>query len=424
VVDAAGPNDGSLAINGISRRFQGLWRQPDFIRLWLGQTVSLLGSSVSALALPLVAVLTLHASASQMGVLYFLNRAPYLFFALLFGGWVDRVRRRRLLIWTDVARGLLMVSIPLAALLQVLTIEAFWLIALLIAAATLVFELAYRAYLPGLVGRELILEANSRLEVSSSTASLVGPPLAGLLVQVLTAPIAVLVDAISFFISSLSLGLIEGPEALSRSGVARSLRNELKAGLAFLFGHPILRLLMVMTATFNFFMMSYVSLSLLYQVRELRLSALQIGILGGVGALGALFGAALVPALNRRLGVGRTLIAARVLMQLGLVATPATFGSPTLILSMLAAGGLLFGSGINLSNITQTSYRQTLVPDSLQARVHAAQLQVVFGSSALGALAAGWLGQLAGLRPTLWLAVAGTTLPLLMLLASPVARER
>src|SRR5262249_58668916 len=126
----------------------------------------------------------------------------------------------------------------------------------------------------------------------------------------------------------------------------------------------------------------------------------------------------------RRLGVGRTLIAARVLMQLGLVATPAAFGSRALIVSMLAAGGLLFGSGINLSNITQTSYRQTLVPDSLQARVHAAQLQVVFGYSALGALAAGWLGQGAGLRPTLWVAVAGTTPPPRVFLASPVAPER
>lgn len=414
----------TLRVTPTAPRPVSVLRQPDFLKLWTGQSISMLGSSISDLAIPLLAVLTLHATASQMGVLQAVERAPYLFFALVVGAWVDRVRRRQLLIWTDLVRGVLTLAIPLAAFAHLLSIPLLWAVGLVIAMANMVFELAYRAYLPVVAGRAAIVEANSRFQVSASTVSIVGPSAAGLLVQTLTAPIAILVDAVTFFVSSGSLLLVRKAEPRAEATGRRRIANEVREGIEFLLRHPILRLFVITTGLFNLFAMFSSTLRILYVVRDLHLTPTQIGFVLGVGAPGALVGAALASRTHQRFGVGPTLVISGVLLRLGLIATPAALGPRALVIAILIAGGFCFGMGMNLSNIAQQSYRQVITPDRLQGRVQAANLMVVFGIAPVGALLAGVLGETIGLRPTLWLGVIGTVFAFLVLLASPVVHVR
>jgi MFS family permease len=388
--------------------------RPEFAKLLAGQTVSLLGSSVSDLAIPLLAIITLHATAPQMGVLSAASRLPYLLFGLFIGAWVDRLRRRPILISADLVRGSLTLLIPIAAWAGALRMEALWLVALLLATATVSFDVAYRAFLPSLVARDHLVEANSRLQVSASSTSIV--------VQTLDAPLAVLADAVSFFASAASLGLIGTKETPVAATDRRHILAEIWEGLRWLLAHPVMRLLTLTTGIFNIFAWFLFVLWVLYMVTDLHLAPAQIGLVFAIGAPGALLSSALTPRIHRRVGLGRGLIWARVLMQAGLAAIPAAFGPTTVVVGELAFGSFAFGFGLMLSNLLQNSYRQAITPESLQGRANAALLTIVYGVGPIGALLAGWLGATIGVRPTLWLGVVGTTIPLVILVLSPIRR--
>ena len=408
-------------------RFTGLWRHADFLKLWAGQTVSLFGSLITRFALPLVAVLTLEATPFQVATVSALEVAPGLLVGLFAGVWVDRLRRRPILIATDLARALLLGSVPLAALLGRLRIEHLYVVAFGTSLLSLFFEVAYRSYLPSLVRREELVEGNSKLQASGSVAEVAGFGLAGLLVQLLTAPLAILVDALTFVVSAASLLLIRRAEPPPRreghAGAEQGVWREIGQGLATLWRMPAVRAIAGATATELFFIHIFVAVLFVFFVRELRLPPVLMGALFAIGGVSALVGALLAERVTRRFGLGRTMLGTMVLNRLATFFIPLAGGPLPLASALLAAGQLSDGIA-TIYQINQTSLLQTIVPDRLQGRVNASLRVLEQAMMLLGLLVGGLLGQAIGLRPTLVVGIGGALLAVLWLYFSPIRTMR
>jgi MFS family permease len=406
-------------------RFTGLWRHREFRRLWAGQTISLVGSQVTLLALPLTAVLSLKASPVQMGVLGAVQFAPFLLVGLFAGVWVDRLRRRPILMAADFGRAVLLSSIPAAALLHRLGMPQLYIVGFLVGVLTVFFDVAYQSFLPALVNREALVEGNSKLETSESLARIGGPGIAGALVQAITAPISILVDAASFLVSVFFLRLIRTPEppALTASE-RRTVWSEIGEGVRVVVGNPLLRGVAGCTATSNFFGNIGQAVYVLYVVRRLGIAPGVLGLIYAVGSVGGLAGAIVVSRVAERLGVGRAIWSAILLgsvagLLVPLAARPLAFALPLLIVAQSLTG---FGSTIY--NINQVSLRQTITPDRLLGRMNASMRFIVWGTIPLGSLIGGFLGQGIGLRPTLLIGALGSLLSVLWVLFSPVRSLR
>lgn len=396
-------------------------RSPNFRRFWIGQSVSFLGSEVSLLALPLIAVVTLNADATQMGILTALGYLPFLLIGLQAGVWVDRMRRRQILIWSDLATAVLLLTLPAAALMGVLRIEQMYVLALLIGGIEVVSSVAHQSFLPSLVERRELPPANARLEGSSSVATIAGPSMAGVLVQVLTAPIAILIDAVSFIVSALVLRSVrvEEPPPLPPDESV-GMRVQVSEGLHHVVRHRLLRPLFSCGATHNFFRRMIEALFVLYVVNELGLDPVALGLVLAAGGPGALLGAAVAVPLARRIGLGRTIVWMQVLTGISCFAVPLAGGPPWLTIAILAAGQFLLGVARPVFNISQLSLRQAITPDRLQGRVNATMRFIMWGVTPFGALFGGLLGSAIGLRPTLLLAAVGVLLAFVWIAASPV----
>ncbi len=399
----------------------GLWRQPDFMKLWAGQTISVLGSNISREGLPYVAVLVLAATPFQMGILLAMGALPVLLVGLIAGVRVDRVRRRPVMILADIGRAFLVGSIPVAAILGVLGLTQLYIVTLLAGLLTVFFEVANRAYLPGLVQREHLLEANSKLGASEAIAEIGGPPLAGVLVQVLTAPLAIAFDALSFLASAGSLSLIRRPEAAPpRPEKAQKVWSQIQEGLSLTLGQPILRALVLCTVLSSFFGSFIGALYALYSLNELGLSPAIVGLLVGAGGIGSLIGAVLAGPAVRRFGLGPTLIGASLLGHICHLGIPLAGGPVWFIILCFVVAQLLGDSLMTIFLINEISLRQTITPDRLLGRANAS-LQFMAGAASLvGPLVAGLLGNLLGLRLTLLIAVIGLMLSIVPLFLSPV----
>lgn len=399
----------------------GLWRYPDFVKLWSGQTISKLGDHVTGTALPLAAILALAATPVQVGVLAALETAPILLVGLPAGAWVDRLRRRPILIASDLGRAVALASVPLAALLGLLRIEQLYVVAAVVGALSVFSTVANQAFLPAVVAREQLVEGNSKLGASDSLAEIGGPPLGGFLVQWLTAPIAILFDAVSFLISALLLGLIRAPESAPAPAEQRQgLRHEIGEGLRVVVANPILRALAGTSGTFNFCGGFIGTLYALYLIRELRLTPAVIGLLVGLGGVGALVGALVVGPTARRFGLGATLIGALIVGSGLQLLIPLAGGPTTLTIALLAAAQLLGDVGIAVYFITEMSLRQAAIPSRLLGRANASMNVLMQGIAPLGAVLAGVLGTAIGVRRTLLLAVFGLLLASLWLICSPI----
>lgn len=387
----------------------------DFSKLWAAQTISLLGTQVTYIALPLTAVTMLSAGPLQTGLLGAVQYVPFLLLGLVAGVIVDRTSRRRVLIAADVARFGLLALVPLTAALHVLGMGLLLLIAFAAGCMTVFFDVAYQAYLPSLVTRDGLGPANARLEVSRSVAQTVGPGLGGLLVQALTAATAMLADALSYAGSALLLLLVRRPEPAS-AATRGSLLAGLHEGLAFLLGHRVLRSIMAATATANVFIPAMFSLYILYLTRDLHVAPLLIGVVVALSGVGGVAGATLATRLARRLGLGPALVLGLVLAGAGMLLAPAARLVPAFPLPVLAAGELLFGAGLPIYNVNQVSYRQAAAPLELQGRVHAANRVVIWSAIPLGSLIGGTLGSVFGLAPALVVTGLGTAASCLWLL--------
>jgi MFS family permease len=404
---------------------RSLWRDADFMRLWTAESVSRLGSQVSLLALPLAAITVLHASTFEVGLLSTAEFAPFVLVGLPAGVWVDRRRRRPILIAADLARAGLLLSIPLAALAGLLRIEQLYLVALLAGALTVFFDVAALAFLPALVGREQLLDGNSKLMASRSVAQIAGPGLAGLLVGLVSAPVAIAVDACSFLLSALSVGVIGAPEPPpARPAERPSVRTEIGEGLRVVLGDPLLRALAAGSATTALFGYLYLAVYVLYMTRELGLPPALVGLVLGVGGVGALLGTLLAGSLTRRFGLGATIIWAQALVGLGSLLVPLAGLAPALALPLLLVSELVSWFMLPIRDINQTSLRQAITPDRLQGRVNATVRFLVWGCIPIGGLLGGALGEAIGLGPTLVLGSLGMLASIVWALVSPVAGLR
>ena len=396
----------------------GLWRHPDFLRLWSAQTISQFGSQVSQLALPLAAILVLDASAFEVALLGTVEFLPFLLFALPAGVWVDRLRRKPILVLGDLGRALALGSIPVAYAFGALTIWQLYAVGFLVGVGTVFFDVAYQSYLPSLVDRRQLVDGNSKLEISRSGAALAGPGLAGVLIGALTAPYAILLDAVSFVGSAGLIARIQRTEILPEQTATRSMRRELVEGLRYLLGHRFWRPLALTVALSNFFNTLAFSIFLVYAVRDLDLSATVIGLTLGIGNVGWLLGAVAANRLSARLGVGRTLVGSALVFGPALLLVPAAPQSqplPFLVAALILASfaGIVF-------NVTGLSFQQAVTPDRLLGRLNATRRFIVWGVIPLGSLTGGALASIIGLRPTLWVGAIGGSLSFLPLLLSPV----
>ncbi len=398
-------------------------RNPDFTKLWIGQSISLIGSQVTMLALPIAAAVTLNATPLQMGVLSAVGSAPALLFGLLAGVWVDRNKRRPILIGADLGRALVLGIIPVSALLGMLKVEVLYVVGFLAGTFGLFFNVAYRSYLPGLVGRQQLVKANSQLELSNSVSEIIGPGAAGGLVQLIGAPLAIAVDAFSFLVSAFSIRLIRAPEpSIKPAEDGTNLASEIKEGLHLVFGERRLRALAGCIGSLGLFNAVLEAVLILYLTRQLGLTAGWLGVIFAGGSVGFLLGALLADRLTRRLGLGRSLILGVLVTSASDLLVPLAGGIDTLwvLVGVLVVAQFFFGIGLTIFQIGQVSLRQSLTPDHLQGRMNATLSMLAWGIAPLGGLLGGVLGQELGLRPTLVLAAAGEMLAVFWLVFSPV----
>lgn len=421
---------------------RSLWSNPDFLKLWSGQTISELGSRITREGLPWTAVLTLHAGSVQMGLLSAVGGAAVLLFGLVAGVWVDRLRRRPILIAADLGRALLLATIPAAAVAGMLGMGQLYAVAALAGVLTVFFDVAYQSYLPALVAGGQLLEGNSKLALSSSIAEIAGPGLTGWLVQRLTAPIAILFDAVSFAISALLVGAIRKPEPPAGSGstpgpagapppgpladggpeIERLLDRAL-AGLRWIFADPLLRALGLRSATAYFCHGIFGSLYILYAVAVLGLRPATLGLVIALGGAAAMAGAVLSEPLARRCGRGATFLVTWTVYGLATLMIPLAGAFPAHAVALLAAAQL-GDMALTIYGINEVTLRQEVAPPAVLGRVNAGMLLLARGVLPAGALAGGFLAAWIGIRATLAVAAGGLLLSTLWLLAPPLRRLR
>ena len=399
-----------------------LLRGADFRNLWLGQTVSLFGDQVTMIALPLAAVLVLDAGAAQMGYLTAAELIPHLLFSLPAGAWLERVERRRwLMIASDVARAGLLASIPIAYALDALTFAQLYTVAFLAGTFAVVFDISYMTIYVAVTRREDYVEANALLNGSRAFSYVAGPSLGGVLVQILSAPATLLVDAFSYLGSALFLGRIKAAEPPLEPATG-GMWAQAREGMRFILGHSILRPSLISVATLNFFNFVFAALFILYATRELDVRAGALGLVLGAGAVGGLLGATISGRLSRRIGVGPAFVLGMVLFPAPLLLVPLAGGPKSVVLAMLFAAEFLSAVGVMILDITAGAIITGFTPDRLRSRATGAFRFVNYGVRPLGALAGGALGSAFGLRPTLWFAAAAGVLGVLWLVPSPVPK--
>ena len=382
----------------------GLTRNRDFLKLWSGQAISKIGSAITSVGIPLAAAGVLNATPWQMGILTGASGAGVLIFGLFAGAWADRMRRRPIMIAADVARALLLATIPLAAFLHRLGMPQLYVVATVAGALTVLFDTSYQAYVPSLVGRGELVEANSKLALTGSIADVTGPGLTGLLVQLITAPIAILLDAASFLFSALSVWAIRTPEpppAVPEAGTSPDILREIAEGLRASWSNAVLRALLLRAGLGAFSLGFIGGLYFLFAMRELHLTAIPLGIVVSVGGASSLLGALFADRLQRRFGVGRTMIGAAWLTAVSMLLVPLARGSE------VAAAGFLIASQLGdmawpIYMITETSLMQSITPDHLLGRVSSAIHLLFQGAVPLGAVVGGALAEVIGIRATMF----------------------
>ncbi len=394
----------------------------DFRLIWAGQGVSDIGTAVSVVVIPLVAVVYLEASPIEVGVLSAVEWLPWLLIGLPAGVWVDRSRRLRLMVMCDLVRAALLASVPLAAAFGALTIGQLFAAAFGTGLATVLFQVAYQSYLPVLLERDDLAEGNAKLQGTQAVASIIGPGLGGLLAQLLRAPFALLADAASYLVSLLALVRIKAREDDPAPSGNRSVRVEIAEGTRYVWHDPLLRVMTIGPAIGNLFFIGYEAIVVVFLVRTVHVTASTVGVLMAAGGVGGVLGAAVARPLGRRIGTARTMWFAMLLTSPFGLLIPLTSRGPGLILFVL--GNMIVLAGILVYNVTILTFRQNYCPPRMLGRVVATMRFVLFGTMPLGSLLAGALAQTLGNRTALWLVLLGNIVPVFVFGASPVRRIR
>jgi MFS family permease len=407
---------------GVSPSRLGLLREHDFRQLFVADMVSELGTQVSLIALPLVAVVSLRATPFEVGALTACGSIAFLLLGLPAGAWVDRMRRRRVMIVGDLGRAVALGSVPLAWWAGVLTMPHLYAVALVTGVLTVFFDVAYQSYLPHLVGRDNLVEGNAKLQGVQSVNHIGGPTVAGFLIQALTAPVAVGADALSFLGSALFVALIRKRETRPVRSRGAQLGREIAEGLRFVLGNRLLRAIAMTTGSSNFFSGVVASMEMVFLAGRLGLAPGVIGLLFSAGAVGGLGGALAARRGAARLGHGRTIwLSVAVCSPFGLLFPLAR---PGWLLGAVAAALAVSSFGVVVYNVTQVSFRQQITPEQLLGRMNATMRFLVWGTLPLGSLLGAVLGQSVGVREALWVGAAGGCLAFLPTFLSPLRRMR
>jgi MFS family permease len=403
-----------------------LWRNHAFVRLWSAATVSIFGSLITRIALPLVAILTLGAGPLEVALLRGMDLLATLLVGLVAGAWVDRLRRRPVLIWADLGRAVLLATIPLAFALGVLTLWQLIVVAALAGILTTFFDAADNAYLPSIVPRERLVDANSALAASGSAAEFIGFGSAGILVQLITGPLTILIDAVTYVISAVLLLGIRDEEAPPPAKADREpVLDEIRHGLRIVRGDPILRAFAVSSMLLASLWGIFGATWFLFALEELGLGPALVGVIAGVGGASSFIGAVVASRSTRRWGVGPVAIAALLLSALGNLFIPlAPAGLPLVAVACLFAQQLIADSAVTVYDVTEVSVRQTLVPGRELGRVTATFSVLATGAQLAATIGAGLLAEAIGLRATAFLAPLGGLLGALVLWWSPVRLVR
>ncbi|MAU00839.1 MAG: hypothetical protein CL608_27145 [Anaerolineaceae bacterium] len=400
-----------------------LWRHANFLRFWSANIISDFGSGITFLALPIIGAVTLEASAVQMGYLSAAGTLPYLLFGLPVGAFVDQLRKRPLLILADVGRLILIATLPIATLLGQLTWPHLILVTFLGGCLTLLADVSEEAFLPGLISRDNLVEGYSKLSASNSLIELSGPALAAGLIELLTAPIALVIDAASFLVSSVLLGTIQVDEPAPTLVAERpSFWQQIRQGLSFIRHHPQLRPMLLNNSSMQLFGGMVDALLIIYLL-QLGLPATFVGVIFAVGSLAGLGAAAWGRRAAKRIGLGRMVVLGSLLIGVGALARPLAFGTPWLAGAVLLLGQTVSGFGNTVYNIGYDSLAQSLTPDELLGRVNATGLFIGFGALPVGALLGGLFGEWLGLRTAVLISSTGLLISVLWVYFSPL-KER
>jgi predicted MFS family arabinose efflux permease len=395
-----------------------LYRHGDFRRLWAAQTVSRFGSQISQLALPLVAVLSLRSSAFRVSLLGAIEFLPFLLFALPAGAWVDRVARRPVLIAADVGRALALGSLPIAAAVAHVTYVHLCVVGFVTGTLTVLFDVSYQSFLPALVQREHLVDANAKLEISSSASQIAGPGIAGLLIQWITAPFAIAADAVSFVWSALFLSRIGVREQIDPPAEDRSLVREIKEGLRYLVRDGRWRAMALFVAVFNLGTGITGPLILVFAVRRLGLDAGELGLVGMLGNIGWLLGAIVARRVGQIFALGPLFVVLAFVAGASFFVIPVI--PPHLAIPLLVAVQAVGALAIVIFNVNGISLYQTHVPQRMLGRMNASRRWIVWGIIPLGNVLGGVLAATIGLRTTLFVGAAISTVAAAFLFTKPI----
>ncbi|HXC57485.1 MAG TPA: MFS transporter [Rhizomicrobium sp.] len=400
-----------------------LWRHTGFLRLWAAQTVSAFGARITREGLALASVLTIDATPLQLGILAALSTGPSVLVGLVGGGFVDRSRKRRIMIASDLARAAILFTVPLAAWFHLLAMNQLYLVALAMGGLGVLFDIADHAYLPHLVAREHLLEGNTRLSTTDSLAEIGGPALAGVLVQTLTAPLAIAVNAVTYAVSALFIGAIRERETVPGAPAERlTLVADLRIGFRAFSRSPLIWPLPIMSALSALFGGIFSALYVIFFIRTLGLTPLLMGITVAVGGIGSLLGTAMSAPLVRRVGIGRAIVLGFLVSAFATLFIPLAAGPLWLKLTCMMIAQIVGDSFAVAAMIPTASLRQSVIPRDLLGRA-AAALTVSAGAPAvLGAIGGGVLGSLLGPRAGLFVAVAGILAAPLFAMTTPLWR--
>jgi predicted MFS family arabinose efflux permease len=399
-----------------------LWFHPDFRRLWAGDTISQTGNFVGQTVLPLLAATVLAATPFEMGLLTAAENAAFLLIGLPAGVWVDRMRRRPLMLRADFARAGLLLTVPIAWWADVLTLAQLVVVALLVSAGTVFFDVSYQSYLPSLVGREHLLEGNAKLQASQSGAQVVGPGLGGGLAQLAGAANAVLVTGLGYLASGLFLWRIKATEPEPEPHGGARLRAQIAEGMRFVFRNPTLRPITLCTATANLGNTIFYAMLILFLTRDLGLGAGAVGALLTTTGIGGVLGALTAGWWTRRIGQARSIWLVPLLTWPFQALVP--LAAPGWRVALVPAGLAVLSFGVIVYNVAQVSYRQVICPDRLLGRMNATVRFVVWGTMPIGGLIGGGLGEWLGVRNTLWVGCVALAVPTALLVFSPLRRMR
>lgn len=404
-------------------RRPSLWRHRDFVKLWSAQTISQFGDEVTGLALPLVAIITLGATPLEIGILGTFQFLPFILLTIPAGVWVDRMRRKPILIGADIGRALLLTSIPVAFIGGWLSIPQLYIVGFAVGCLEVFFDVAYQSYLPAVVERDQLTEGNAKLELSSSASSVIGPGVAGFLVELVRAPFAILFDALSYLGAVVMLLFIRRPEVPPTphdvsTGPRPSMRTEAIEGLRYVLGHRYLRNIAACTGTLNLFGNIGGVILLIYIINELGITAGTVGIIFAIANLGALLGALTAERLARWIGIGPTIVWSAFISAFALI--PVAIAPREAPVPYLVASGIIGAATAVIYNVNQVSLRQAITPERMLGRMNATMRFIVWGTMPIGSIAGGILGGLIGLQATIWVGAIGSFLGFLPVLFSQV----